>query len=303
MATSNDAPAKGGLRQLRHDLLNCLNVLVGATGALMRSPLDERQRTFVRMLQTSNDRLRRTIETLETYRETPTLDGQQRLADLCSIASARVAKPVDRRRLVDAIESVAGRRPLRILLVDDSPEFIELVRSYLQGTPWVLDVAETGERAVAQGTTERYDLLLMDIDLPGMDGASAAHAIRAADLARGVSPTPVIAMTAFDVADADASAAESSDLPDPEIASLVPEFLANRRSELAMFREALAAGDFARIQAAAHKTKGTGRGYGFAEISRFGAAIELAAHEQDVAALTHLIDALDGYLHHLTMST
>jgi CheY-like chemotaxis protein len=310
MAIVPDAPLATGLRQLRHDLLNPLNVLVGATGALQSSDLNETQRTWLRMIASTIQRLQGIIDNIDAYRDRPALDGQERLADLCSIAAARVGKPFDRPRLIDAIERVAGRgTPLRILLVDDSPDLATLVRTYLRDTGWDLDVVETGERAVAQATTERYDVVLMDIDLPGLDGATAAHAIRAADLARGSSPTPVIAMTAFDPQPATgfvdpafavtAPAPASSDvvrIDDPEIAPLVPDFLDNRRAEVVMYRDALEQEDYGRIQSAAHKMKGTGRGYGLSVVSRIGGELELAAHEKDVTAMRRLIDELDAYL-------
>lgn len=306
MAIAPDAPLSTGLRQLRHDLLNPLNVLVGATGALSSSDLNETQRTWLRMIASTTERLQTIIDNIETYRESPAIDGQERLADLCSIAAARVGKPFDRSHLLDTIQRVTGRQHLRILLVDDSPELATLVRTYLNGTGWEVDSVESGERAVAQATTTQYDVVLMDIDLPGLDGATAAHAIRAADLARGMSPTPIIAMTAFDpepaaspVAERSAPSAVDSDvvrIDDPEIAPLVPSFLDNRREELAMYREALAHGDYGRIQSSAHKMKGTGRGYGLAAISRIGSDLELSAHQKDVAGMRRLIDELDAYL-------
>lgn len=307
MTIAPDASFTTGLRQLRHDLLNPLNVLVGATGALSSSDLNETQRTWLRMISSTAERLQSIIDNIEAYRDVPALDGQERLADLCSIAAARVGKPFDRAHLIETVEHVAGRKHLRILVVDDSPELATLVRTYLSGTGWMVDVVDSGERAVAQATTERYDVVLMDIDLPGLDGATAAHAIRAADLARGASPTPIIAMTAFDPQPAAGpvmtygshSPAADPDvvrIDDPEIAPLVPGFLQNRRAELAMYREALASGDFARIQSSAHKMKGTGRGYGLVAISRIGSDLELAAHQKDVAGMGRLIDELDAYL-------
>jgi CheY-like chemotaxis protein len=310
MAIAPDTRVATGLRQLRHDLLNPLNVLVGATGALASSDLNETQRMWLQMIRSTTERLQSIIDNIEAYRDTPELDGAQRLADLCSIAAARVGKPFDGPHLIDAIERVAGRKSPRILLVDDSPELAMLVRTYLRGTGWQLDVVESGERAVAQASTERYDVVLMDIDLPGLDGATAAHAIRAAELARGVSPTPIIAMTAFDPESSNRPSRPAGDavpptpmsesdvvrIDDPEIAPLVPEFLENRRTELAMYREALAQGDYGRIQSSAHKMKGTGRGYGLAPISRLGSDLELAAHQKDVDGMRRLIDELDAYL-------
>jgi CheY-like chemotaxis protein len=295
------------LAQLRHDLLNPINVLDGATTALLGTELTDAQRGWVRMLQSTTERLLEIVEAIEdgSADNAPLIEGQARLADLLSIAAARVGKPFNREQLVGAIERVAGRRPLRILLVDDSPELVLLVRTFLRDTNWTLDVVENGERAVAQATTAQYDVVLMDIDLPGLDGATAAHAIRAADLARGTSPTPIIAMTAFDQRphDAPAESAAATDvatavvtIDDPEIGPLVPEFLENRRSDVRAFREALRAGEFGRIQSSAHKMKGSGRGYGFSVISRIGEELELAAHQQDVSGMTALVDELESYL-------
>jgi len=311
MAIAPDGPRSTGLRQLRHDLLNPLNVLMGACGALTSSDLSDAQRAWVRMIESATRRVHGIIDNLESYRQQPEMDGQARLADLCSIAAARVGKPFDRGLLVSAIERVAGRRRLRILLVDDSPELATLVRTYLGDTGWDLDVVETGEGAVAQATTERYDVVLMDIDLPGLDGATAAHAIRAADLARGVSPTPVIAMTAFDPDSSSAppprpDRAEDDDLvhiDDPEIAPLVPQFIEHRKAEVAMYREALAGGELGRIQSSAHKMKGTGRGYGLDVVSRLGGELEVATHEKDIPRMTELIDELDAYLQRVRITT
>jgi CheY-like chemotaxis protein/HPt (histidine-containing phosphotransfer) domain-containing protein len=304
MPLTEEPPAIVGLRQLRHDLLNPLNVLVGATRALRGTPLTETQQRWVRMLESSARQLQGVIDRMHEYPHAHTLDGQERLADLCSIAAARVSKPVDRARLLETLRALLGRSRARILLVDDSPEFAVLIRTYLADTGWELDVVDTGERAVAQATTERYDVVLMDIDLPGLDGATAAHAIRAADLARGASPTPVVAMTAFDteavtdlhIDPASASRAERRPEIDPEIAPLVSGFLDNRRVEVDALRGMVATGDFSAVQSTAHKLKGTGRGYGFPEISRIGADLESAAHHHDGAEARRLIDELEGYL-------
>ena len=314
-STESEGMSKASLDALRHELLNPLNVLAGATIGLLETDLSEAQRAWVRMIQSATARLHGAIENAERYDSRALADGRARLADLCSIAAARVGKPFDRERLVRAIESVAGHRPLRILLVDDSPDLALLVRTYLNKTGWTLDVVENGERAVAEATTERYDVVLMDIDLPGLDGATAAHAIRTADLARGVAPTPIIAMTAFDPGPAASApepkgfepsaheperrvqrAADVVTIADPEIAPLVPEFLDSRRADIQTCRTALADGAFEGIRSAAHRMKGTGGGYGFDAISQLGADLEAAADARDVDRIGRLIDELDDYV-------
>jgi CheY-like chemotaxis protein len=297
--------SQAALDALRHDLLNPLNVVAGAAAGLLESDLSDAQRAWVHMIQSATARLHDVIRGAERYDTSALTEGRARLADLCSIAAARVGKPFDRQRLVEAIEAVAGRRPLRVLLVDDAPDLALLVRTYLAPTGWTLDTVETGERAVVQASSAQYDVVLMDIDLPGLDGATAAHAIRAADLARGVSPTPIIAMTAFDPGQTPpapaerATAGEVVTIDDPGIVPLVPEFLELRRADVYVFRDALAAGAYATIQSTAHKMKGTGRGYGFDTLSRLGGELEVAAHEQDLDAMRRLIDELDDYLSHV----
>ncbi|MFA5913477.1 MAG: Hpt domain-containing protein [Burkholderiales bacterium] len=83
---------------------------------------------------------------------------------------------------------------------------------------------------------------------------------------------------------------------DAQIAALVPRFLANRAADVDKIRAALARADFAAIRAVAHAMKGSGGGYGFAEISRLGAAMEEGAREGDAAAIGALAASLEAYL-------
>ena len=103
-------------------------------------------------------------------------------------------------RLVD-LESVGeGPAPalpaLRILLVEDSPDNRTITLAYLQDTPYRVEVAENGEMAVRMFTAGQYDLVLMDRQMPVMDGLTATRAIRAWEQANGRAPTPIIALTA-----------------------------------------------------------------------------------------------------------
>jgi CheY-like chemotaxis protein len=304
MALTQDAPNvnEANLDQLRHDLVNPLNVLMGAATALLQTDLTDAQRAWVEMVQSNASELLQIVNNINTSADTPLRKGRAKLADLCSIAVARVGKPFDRLQLIEAIEQVCGDRPLRILLVDDSPELALLVRTYLAGTGWDLEVVEDGERAVVQATTERYDVVLMDIDLPGIDGATAAHAIRATDLARGASPTPIIAMTVFDSDSAsNAEQPEDATRQDPAIAPRVSDFLAQRRADVSIFHDALKTRAYDRIQSCARRMKGTGRGHGFTTVSRIAADLEIAADHQDRTRVAGLIDELETYLASITI--
>ena len=200
----------------------------------------------------------------------------------------------------------ALRSGSRILLVEDNPENMILLRAYLDNLPLELDFASNGAEALAKRRESNYDLVLMDIQMPVMDGYTATREIRAWEKVKGLPPVPIVALTAHaldgayadslnagcdshltkpverhDLIDAIAKFAQRPVAPKPSIsdpiAALRPAFLAKRGLDLVKMKNALAARDFASIQTIGHNCKGTGAGYGFPDISRIGAAIELAA--------------------------
>ena len=87
--------------------------------------------------------------------------------------------------------------PVDILLVDDSEDNRLLVQAFFKTTPHRLEMAENGERAVEMFQAGRYDLVLMDLQMPVMDGFTATRRIREFERARGATPTPVVALSAF----------------------------------------------------------------------------------------------------------
>jgi HPt (histidine-containing phosphotransfer) domain-containing protein len=89
---------------------------------------------------------------------------------------------------------------------------------------------------------------------------------------------------------------------DPQIAALVPRFLANRAADVGRIRAALAGADFETIRHAAHGMKGSGGGYGFPEISRLGSAMEEGARRHDAAAIGSLVTNLEAYLARIEIS-
>jgi len=88
-------------------------------------------------------------------------------------------------------------RPLHILLVEDSPDNQILVRSYLKSTPYQVDVAEHGGIAVEQFKRGHYDVILMDMNMPVMDGYEATRTIRAWEQEQDLAKTQIIALTAL----------------------------------------------------------------------------------------------------------
>ena len=101
---------------------------------------------------------------------------------------AGMSEPAPAARIVD--------RPLRIMLADDSADNRILVRAYLKKTPYLLDEAENGRIAIDKFMSRTYDLILMDIQMPEVDGYTATRAIRQWEREHHRTRTPILALTA-----------------------------------------------------------------------------------------------------------
>ena len=68
----------------------------------------------------------------------------------------------------------------RILIIEDDETIAAIERDYLVRSGFAVDIAATGDEGLALGRTGKYDLILLDLMLPGMDGFSVCHALRKA---------------------------------------------------------------------------------------------------------------------------
>jgi PAS domain S-box-containing protein len=92
---------------------------------------------------------------------------------------------------------VVGRGAPKLLLVEDSEENQVLMRAYLRTHAYLLVVVNNGAEALAQIEQEPFDLILMDIQMPVMDGYTATRRIRAWERLQGTGQhVPIIAVTA-----------------------------------------------------------------------------------------------------------
>jgi two-component system cell cycle response regulator DivK len=82
----------------------------------------------------------------------------------------------------------------RILVVEDNPKNLKLVRDVLEFSGYEVVAATTGEDGVRLAEETAPDLVLMDLQLPGIDGAEALRRMRNG---AGTRDVPVVAVTAF----------------------------------------------------------------------------------------------------------
>ncbi len=198
----------------------------------------------------------------------------------------------------------------------------------MKDSPHSLTFAEDGKEAVDQFGSAEFDLVIMDLQMPVMDGLTAVRTIREMERQRGRLPVMILALSANarpeDVRTSleagcnahlskpiskerllsaieeyagmcgkgDRSGDESTD----EIAKLAPAYLAARRSELPEMRRALEGGDFSGVRRLGHNLKGTGTSYGFPGLSALGAAIEASSADADAVTLEHHLTELARHL-------
>jgi two-component system sensor histidine kinase/response regulator len=134
---------------------------------------------------------------------------------------AYLVKPITRKELFEAIRRVieeanrnsadtlperrapqvqsatsADAPEMRILVAEDSPDIRLVIAAYLRREPYQVDFAHDGREAVNKFISQRYDLIFMDIQMPEVDGLAATRTIRRWENDHGLSPTPIIALTA-----------------------------------------------------------------------------------------------------------
>lgn len=91
-------------------------------------------------------------------------------------------------------------RAPRILCVDDNPANLLLVQTLLEDMGSIVVAVDSGYAAVQAVQSDTFDLVLMDVQMPGMDGRQATEAIRDWEVQQQNSPMPIVALTAHAMA-------------------------------------------------------------------------------------------------------
>jgi len=227
------------------------------------------------------------------------------------------------------LHSPLGRR-LSVLVVDDSPDNRVLLGEYLEAANVDVAFADDGASALALAERATYDAVLMDLQMPQLDGYETTRELLRMLHARGVKPPPIVALSAHALSDTFARSREAgctlqltkpirkrvlletlarvcgariSDTPPVAVAGrttaddlkpLLPQYLANRTNDVVAIRAAVRRSDLAIVTTLAHNMRGTGTSYGFPELSELAMRLEDAAKAEALTLVGALADELEG---------
>jgi two-component system, OmpR family, response regulator len=90
---------------------------------------------------------------------------------------------------------------MRILVIEDDPTVGQYIKRGLEEQRWAVDLVDDGESGERMATSEAYDLVVLDMRLPGKSGLEVLRALRAREFER-----PVLVLTAQDAVDAKVTA-------------------------------------------------------------------------------------------------
>ena len=252
--------------------------------------------------------------------------------DLASVESCRESEP-----LVETLPRLAAR----ILLAEDGRDNQRLIRTILSRAGAEVTITDNGRDAVDLALHGDFDLVLMDMQMPQLDGYGAASELRRHGFAR-----PIIALTAHAMSDdrgkclsagcddylskpvekddllmtlaahiagekpqrrvARAAAAKSEAAArsadqrlistyadDPDMIEAIAEFIDGLPAQVAEMQACLEHSNLQQLQTMVHQLKGAGGGYGFDELTRLAAAVEIAIKQcQDASQVAPKMEAL-----------
>ncbi|MDH5546635.1 MAG: response regulator [Gammaproteobacteria bacterium] len=222
-----------------------------------------------------------------------------------------------------AANIVAGTPSLkgRVLLVEDSPDIQRLVSMLLRKTGVEVVCADNGREGVEKALTEDFDLVLMDIQMPVMDGVEAAKTLRATG-----TEMPIIAMTA-NVFEEERRAYQAAGMNDhvskpidkstfyssitrfleegemnhvaaddqDEFNAMVEKFKLRLRTYLEEMSVCLKQNNIQDLALKSHTIKGLGGSFGFPEVTTLAADLNQYAKQGDLSKMETALSKLRDY--------
>lgn len=188
LSTLKNSQFEDALKYLSHTLKTPLSGILGLiTLALNESDLPAKSRKYLERASQSGETLSSIID--------DTLEGLDATSET-SKTTKKEAKPKQ-----ENLANEGKFRGKRILIVEDNATNQIIAKGMLRKFGVVPDVAENGEQALKAVLNNSYDLILMDCNMPIMDGYAATKLIR--NLPAPKNTTPIVAITATQVSDPD----------------------------------------------------------------------------------------------------
>ncbi len=202
---------------------------------------------------------------------------------------------------IQPADFVASAHRPRVLLVDDDPSTARLANFHLSKLNAIVEHVPDGETAISRAMKNDYDVILMDMEMPTMDGFETTRELRQQNYTRLI--VAVTALTTQEDKDRcfEAGCDKYISKPlcqkdlialveslqrepllsefynDPSMHELINTFLAELPGYLSQINAAISDGDRQQLAMAARRLKANGSGHGFGPISDLAASIEAAA--------------------------
>ena len=220
---------------------------------------------------------------------------------------------------------------IRLLIAEDSEDNRFLMEEYLKRGPYEIRFVENGQLAVEAAGSGSYDLILMDMQMPVMDGLTATRLIREAEQKEQRQAVPLVALTANARQEdvqlsraAGCNAHVSKPISKRELVRSIDEYarragpvstpssltinipagleegakryIKSRKSEIPRLFALVTQQNFEQVRILAHNMKGTGTSYGFPDLTRLGRLMEASAKNQNGSELGQQLPELEKYV-------
>ena len=217
----------------------------------------------------------------------------------------------------------------RVLLAEDSPDIQQLISTYLRKTKIELEIVGDGKSAVDKATKSDYDLILMDMQMPIMDGMQATRMLRSEGYVK-----PIVALTAnamreerdsylaagadafiakpvkreyflktvqsfLSPQDSDSEIDETIDDDDEDISDLIELYKEKLPGYVEEIENLLASQDINSSLKKVHDLKGTGTAFGHPQVTTIALALELALKQSQSEQIEKQLALLNQYVANL----
>ncbi|WP_339932309.1 response regulator [uncultured Brevundimonas sp.] len=174
------------LTDMSHELRTPLNAVIGFSGLLVDAGLEASRTGQARLIHEAGQDLLTVVNRMIAEPDADAGAGQ------AGMPEGAMQEPAEETGMETESEMVTAS--VRVLYVDDNQSNRTLVKAMLATQEIVCETADDGAQGVDAAAAGDWDVILMDIQMPVMDGVAAARGIRALD--GQVSATPIIALTA-----------------------------------------------------------------------------------------------------------